>query len=353
MKSKKHFRILFLSNHKYIPEMRGGMETTTHQLIGELWRHGADSSVACGLQGGVTSIGIRAKIQKVLFKRSVAIDSILGYRCYRAFGMHEHISDVIEDAKPDAVILQGGDKYSELMNGVARLGLPLISYLHTPDPLPQTKEDRYEKVSYIANSKFTARNHPDKAIVLIVPPLVNRMLYETQTTREFVVFVNPTKYKGLDVVLGIAHRRPEHRFLFVRTSIKYGPSNEELRSSHIPSNVTLMGPVGDMRKVYGKAKLVLAPSQCEETWGRIATEAHCSGIPVLASDAGGLPESVGKGGVILNPSSPIDTWVDAFDEILSNYDHYVNNAWCYSRRPEIDPERCVNQLLDHVGLVCN
>src|SRR3546814_9881685 len=43
----------------------------------------------------------------------------------------------------------------------------------------------------------------------------------------------------------------------------------------------------DMREVYRRTHTLLVPSQWEEAWGRVATEAQFSGIPVLASDRGG------------------------------------------------------------------
>ena len=56
----------------------------------------------------------------------------------------------------------------------------------------------------------------------------------------------------------------------------------------------------DMRSVYRDTKVLLVPSQWLETWGRVATEAQFSGIPVLASRSGALPEAVGPGGILSN-----------------------------------------------------
>src|SRR5262249_21620774 len=56
----------------------------------------------------------------------------------------------------------------------------------------------------------------------------------------------------------------------------------------------------DMRTVYCDTRILLVPSQWEdETWGRVVSEAQLSGIPVITSDRGGLPESVGPGGIVL------------------------------------------------------
>src|SRR5690554_6249242 len=56
----------------------------------------------------------------------------------------------------------------------------------------------------------------------------------------------------------------------------------------------------DMRPVYGRARLLLAPSLWWESFGRVAAEAMLNGIPAIVSNRGGLPEVVGEGGVHLD-----------------------------------------------------
>ena len=111
-----------------------------------------------------------------------------------------------------------------------------------------------------------------------------------------------------------------------------------------------------MRKVYRTAKLVLVPSQWRETWGRIVTEAHFNGIPVLASDRGGLPESVGPGGIVVSSSAAISEWESALSRMwddASEYQRLCHAAFEYSKRQAIQPEylltRFVTLLSQHVG----
>lgn len=44
--------------------------------------------------------------------------------------------------------------------------------------------------------------------------------------------------------------------------------------------------------------MVLVPSLCEETFGRVAAEALGNGLPVLATRRGPLPETLGGAGVL-------------------------------------------------------
>jgi glycosyltransferase involved in cell wall biosynthesis len=119
-------------------------------------------------------------------------------------------------------------------------------------------------------------------------------------------------------------------------------------------NVEWGARVADMREVYGRARFVLAPSAWEEPWGRIATEAQVSGIPVLASDRGGLPEAVGPGGILLDPEGPFDRWIEALSALWDDPEvlhRYGEAARLHSARPEIQPERLAGRfrciLADH------
>jgi glycosyltransferase involved in cell wall biosynthesis len=112
-------------------------------------------------------------------------------------------------------------------------------------------------------------------------------------------------------------------------------------------NVVLQPRTHDMRQVYRATHILLAPSQWEEAWGRVATEAQFSGIPVLASDRGGLPEAVGPGGSVLPHDAPATVWAEALREYWRDpavYQRASAAALDYARRPEIDPQRQVRDL---------
>jgi glycosyltransferase involved in cell wall biosynthesis len=66
-----------------------------------------------------------------------------------------------------------------------------------------------------------------------------------------------------------------------------------------------MANTPDPRSFYRLSKLVLVPSVCRESFGRVAVEAMLGGVPVLASDRGALPEVVGPGGGCL----PVPAWL--------------------------------------------
>lgn len=104
-----------------------------------------------------------------------------------------------------------------------------------------------------------------------------------------------------------------------------------------------------MRTVYRDAKLVLVPSRCAEGWGRVVSEAQVSGIPALASNLGGLPESVGRGGILVDPAAGIDEWERALARLWDDdreYERLAESAREHSLRPEFHAAAIVRQLLD-------
>lgn len=75
-----------------------------------------------------------------------------------------------------------------------------------------------------------------------------------------------------------------------------GPLLRELRP-RAPENVTFPGFISDRAAFFATLDLFIMPSR-SEAWGLAALEAMAHGVPVIVSDAGGLPEIVepGNGG---------------------------------------------------------
>jgi glycosyltransferase involved in cell wall biosynthesis len=68
------------------------------------------------------------------------------------------------------------------------------------------------------------------------------------------------------------------------------------REGGIPDRLDYTGPlsVADLDAAYASADLLLHPSRVE-AYGMAVTEALARGLPVLATDVGGLPDAVGHG----------------------------------------------------------
>jgi len=127
-------------------------------------------------------------------------------------------------------------------------------------------------------------------------------------SRERVLFVNPIPAKGavlvVQVALYLARHRPDILFevvdtrgtwrdLLTQVSRAMGTPTEDVPTVRVTPNTR------DMRPVYGRARLLLAPSMWWDSGPRVVVEALINGIPVIGSASGGIPEVLGGGGEIL------------------------------------------------------
>jgi glycosyltransferase involved in cell wall biosynthesis len=78
-------------------------------------------------------------------------------------------------------------------------------------------------------------------------------------------------------------------------------------------NVRVLESVPDIEEALCRARLLLMPSLWFEGFGLIAMEAMLRGLPVIASDAGGLVEAKRGTGYVI-PVRPIERFERAFDE---------------------------------------
>lgn len=123
--------------------------------------------------------------------------------------------------------------------------------------------------------------------------------------RAAVTIVNPNPDKGGEVFYRVAEALHQHRFLAVE-----GAYGQQLRPRTEHRNVTWHRQTADMRgDVYARTRVVLMPSRYE-SWGRVAVEAMCSGIPVVAHPTPGLCEALGDAGIYVDRRD-VAGWVAA------------------------------------------
>ncbi len=128
----------------------------------------------------------------------------------------------------------------------------------------------------------------------------------------FVAMVNPCAVKGIDIFVALAARMPHLRFSAVPT---WGTNAQDLASLGSQPNITLLEPVDNMDDLLRQTRVVLVPSVWAEARSRMVVEAMLRGVPVIASDAGGIREA--KLGVpYLIPVNLIAHYKPALDENL-------------------------------------
>ncbi len=127
---------------------------------------------------------------------------------------------------------------------------------------------------------------------------------------EFVTLVNPCAVKGITIFLELARRMPEVRFAAVPT---WGTNAADRAALARLPNIQVLEPVDAIDELLRRTRVLLVPSLWAEARSRIVVEAMLRGIPVMASNVGGIPEA--KMGVpYLLPVRPIERYHPRLDE---------------------------------------
>jgi glycosyltransferase involved in cell wall biosynthesis len=119
-----------------------------------------------------------------------------------------------------------------------------------------------------------------------------------------------TEEKGFDTAIGAARRAGVP--LVIAGS---GPDDQRLRAVAAGAEVRFTGWLepAALAELRAGAAAVLAPSRWEEPCPYAVLEAQAAGVPVLASDRGGLPELVGDERAL--PAADEDAWTGALSEL--------------------------------------
>lgn len=184
-------------------------------------------------------------------------------------------------------------------------------------------------------------------------PLIDLDAYcATDPRQDFVTHVNPTRPKGLEVVLAVARLLPHRAFLILDSWHLGWRQRASLvaRLAHYP-NVTLRPSTPNMAAIYGRTSVLLVPSQIQDASPRVVLEAQVNGIPVVGSRIGGIPEVLGDGGVLVEPSAPPAEWAAAIEQILAvpgARSAMATRALANAARPEFGREAVIDEFLEIV-----
>lgn len=316
-------KILFATHRFYPPDQNGGAQISMHILLKQLLARGHACEVVAMAKDGWRHSTSRA-LWTISGKTTPGwADRFNGYPTYRTATWHivPMLKNRIHAFQPDILLF---DKLETLQafqqDSSARIPTILSVVDVTFEQLDVTPR-LDETVQIISNSHFT-KERIRRAFGIEAPviyPLIDFPRYKTdRPDAPYITMINPVPMKGVGIVLQVARLLPERKFLIVE-GWKGEALNKEAVLKELESlpNVDFFPWTSDMRAVFAQTRILLAPSQCEEAFGRVALEAQASGIPVVASNIGGLPEAVGEGGILVNKNAPADEWVSNIETILT------------------------------------
>lgn len=206
-------------------------------------------------------------------------------------------------------------------------GKPIVHLVHNHLQLHANQVSGQNCDLAVMNSQWLADRVGWPHEQIIVRPPVWQDDYRT-TPGDHVTLVNLTSSKGCEVFYELARRRRSDRFLGVLGA--YG--DQTIRQ--IP-NVEIGGHTGDMRDdVYARTRVLLMPSDYE-SWGRVAVEALCSGIPVIAHPTEGLTEALGDAGIFCDRDD-VGAWETELARLDDPDEYEQASAAAVARAAELD-----------------
>ena len=365
-------KILLLLDQVYLPSLGGGNKAARLLLEG-LGRNGHQcAAVARALttRAGPTSEEefLEQKARRGIYVRTVAEHRFrFRFRGVRVDALNlsrartrEVTEESIRQFAPDWVLVS--DDRQRILLDAALAGAPgrvvhiAQTIVHLPfGPLSALPDERQTEclrqtrarvvISKGLQDYFAAHAGLDSDRVLL--PVFGEGPFPILTgfERGHVTLVNPCTDKGIDIFLELARTFPEIAFAAVPT---WGADEGVMSALTRQDNVSILAPADDISEILAETRVLLAPSLWPETLGYVVIEAMLRGIPVLASDIGGLREAkLGvdyllpvrpaerAGGIFVCPEQELGPWVDALREVLTDRKTYQRLA-AASRKAAVD-----------------
>jgi glycosyltransferase involved in cell wall biosynthesis len=174
----------------------------------------------------------------------------------------------------------------------------------------------------------------------VLHPPVDWRKYDVEGPHDCITLINLDGNKGGHILRQIAERMPEKKFIGVKGS--YSEPLNEGQHTNQPSNVEIVNNSPDILPVYRRTRILIMPSKYE-SWGMTATEAMCSGIPVISSGTPGLRENCGEAGIYVDRED-IDSWVKEIKRLDNPTEYGKASKKARKRSRELDPVEGLNNL---------
>ncbi len=321
----KQPNILFATGRPFYPALLGGAARSAHRLLVRLAElHGWRCRVICPrvpslvlpVEGDHTCFGVR-RIENKPGETTLHCGMPVSF----VEDWATRYTEELETRTPDIVVTQM-EHASKIARQARAANVAAVLLVRDDEfDAQDVASAAYAGTVLISNSKFIANlvERGTGSTSSYAYPIVERRFDVARMTPSSITMINTNILKGIETFLGVAAQMRACRFLLVE-SPKISPVRRSAlheRLLHLP-HVELYPHVSDPNVIYARTRLLLVPSIRREAFARVVVEAQQSGIPVLASDIGGLPESVGKGGyMIADHKNPV-AWVRMIDRILDD-----------------------------------
>jgi glycosyltransferase involved in cell wall biosynthesis len=304
-------RILLTATASYVPP-RGGATRSNLIWLDQMARAGHACRIVCGVSG---------EGAELRFHESIAVFAVEepGRRI-------QVLRQQIQEFRPDWVLVSSEDLGHSLLRE-AQQGAPgrVVYLAHTPQFFPfgpaswNPESQGADAVSQAAGIVAIGRHmaaYIRQALVreaaVIHPPIYGAGPFANLANFDagLITMINPCAVKGISIFLDIAERMPKREFGVVPG---WGTTRADRRAIERLPNVRVLPNARNIEDVLAQTRVLLMPSLWYEGFGLIVMEAMLRGIPVVASDAGGLAEAK-HGTSYVIPVKMIERYQPVFDE---------------------------------------
>jgi len=304
-------RILLTATASYAPP-RGGATRSNLVWLDHLARAGHACRIVCGASGPSAELRHHESIQVLAADEPARRVQLLRQQ--------------IKEFEPDWVLVSSEDLAHGLLREAHHCAPGRVVYLaHTPQFFPfgpaSWNPDRHaaDLVAQSAGIVAIGRHMADyierelrRTAAVIHPPIYGKGPFSRlgRFDRGLIVMLNPCAVKGISIFLDAARRLPAHEFGVV---FGWGTTAEDRHDLLSLSNMRILPNARDIEDILRRTRVLLMPSIWHEGFGLIVMEAMLRGIPVVASDSGGLKEAKRATGYVI-PVQTIERYQPAFDE---------------------------------------
>jgi glycogen(starch) synthase len=158
--------------------------------------------------------------------------------------------------------------------------------------------------------------------------------------------------KGLELLIDafarVIDRQPGAALTIIGEGPLRGMLHRRVQTLGLESRVAIIPSRSgvELQKLFCQHAVIVVPSICEESFGLVALEALASGCRVVVSDRGGLPEAVGKSGIIVPPT--LEALSEALNTALVAAEFPMSGEELKAVQRHLDehtPERFVETIL--------
>jgi glycosyltransferase involved in cell wall biosynthesis len=200
----------------------------------------------------------------------------------------------------------------------------------------------------IVHSNFVKKNVENfvKKPVKVIPypyfEKINKVERKLDKKVKLLFIGRIVKQKGVEMIPHIAHELKKCNIDYEINVIGDGHLLQKLKDNSKDINVNYHGAIYDEKikeNFFSNSDILLVPSLWDEPFGIVVLEAMANGLPVIASNKGGLEEIVKNNEIGMTCEPTVKDFVESIKKLISNESFYKKLSMnCYKKIKNYSPE---------------